>query len=80
MPIHLHIVCGSFCATMAELSDCDRGRLLAKPKITTNLYKTGFLTPALANPHILSSAVFGNENPSLIYILLLSKLSGVDQG
>lgn len=67
---------------MSELSDCGRGRLPAKPKIIDHmtLYKTGFLTTAPANPHILSTAIFDNENPLLIYILLLSKTSGMDQG
>lgn len=32
MPVHLHIVCGSFCVTEPELSSCDRpcGRLQKK--------------------------------------------------
>ena len=30
MPIHLHIVCGSFCTVAAELSSCDGGHMACK--------------------------------------------------
>ena len=29
-PIYLHVVCGCFCATMAEQSSCDKGHMTCK--------------------------------------------------
>lgn len=50
MPVCLHVVCGWFCGTRAELSSCDRDHVTRK---ASNVYVPGLYSALCLSDYVL---------------------------